>query len=239
MNAMQKLVLVLVSVAFVFAPAISAATTVNIPASKDNSIWALGNSNATGQFLFTGFNGGGEERRALLFFDVASVIPPGTTIQNAELRLFMSRTVSGPQIVALHRLTSDWGEATSQAIGAEGRGATATAGDATWQANFLGASNWGTPGGDFVGAPSATNAVGGVNTYIWTSSQVIADVQMMLDNPVSNFGWILVGPAGNRNAKRFNSRESGQSAPVLVVQFDEVLPTEDKTWGAIKALFDQ
>jgi len=48
------------------------------------------------------------------------------------LTLFVSRTHAPGLDLAMHRLTQDWGEQTSDAAANEGSGAPAIAGDATW-----------------------------------------------------------------------------------------------------------
>lgn len=57
---------------------------------------------------------------------------------------------------------------------------------------------------------------------------MIADVQAWLDNPASNFGWLVLGDeTGIATAKRFDTRESA-SPPVLTIAYiagPRVLPT--------------
>jgi hypothetical protein len=51
---------------------------------------------------------------------------------------------------------------------------------------------------------------------------MVADVQMWLDNPVSNFGWMIRGDeTATRTARRYNSRENpaAGSRPRLIVQY--------------------
>ena len=38
------------------------------------------------------------------------------------------------------------------------------------------------------------------------------DVQDMLDNPIGNFGWILLGPEAGQTVKRFDSRHAPSAA---------------------------
>ena len=64
------------------------------------------------------------------------------------------------------------------------------------------------------------NANGG---YTWgTTPQMVADVQTWLDKPATNFGWLLKGDETQRSAKRFDSKENGNSnvRPVLLVEYD-------------------
>src|SRR5262245_13965861 len=49
-------------------------------------------------------------RRALIAFDVASALPPGSTVRSARLSLTLSSTTAGPFTVRLHRVLAGWGE---------------------------------------------------------------------------------------------------------------------------------
>src|SRR5262245_58743472 len=65
-------------------------------------------SNGAGARLFTGMTATGSRRRALLAFDIAGSIPPGSTITNVSLKLNMSRTISGLLRQNLHRALRSW-----------------------------------------------------------------------------------------------------------------------------------
>jgi hypothetical protein len=136
------------------------------------------------------------------------------------LSLNMSRTPTGTaRTVELHKLLADWGEGTSVAPGEEGEGAPATTNDATWRHRFFDTIFWTTEGGDFSATVSANQSVGSVGVYTWSSSQMRADVQSWLDDPASNFGWLVLGDESEiATAKRFDTRESA-SPPVLTIQF--------------------
>ena len=48
---------------------------------------------------------------------------------------------------------------------------------------------------------------------------MVADAQSWLDNPASNFGWLVLGDeTGAATAKRFDTRESA-SPPILTIEF--------------------
>ena len=112
-------------------------------------------------------------------------------------------------MIELHRLLSDWGEGGSDASGEEGGGARATTGDATWLHTFFDTAMWANPGGDFSATVSASAPVGATSTYTWSSPQMGADVQAWLDQPASNFGWLLLGnESQDQTTKRFDSREN-------------------------------
>jgi hypothetical protein len=201
------------------------AATLTFAPRKDNTLYqdASGaSSNGAGQYLFVGKTNQGSVRRALLAFDLSS-IPAGATITSATLTLNMSRTISGAQTTQLHRVLADWGEGTSNAGANEGGGASATTGDATWLHTFFNTGFWSSQGGDFSTTLSASQSVSGTGSYTWSSTaQMVADVQGWVDDPSTNFGWMLVGnESANSTAKRFDSREHPTASlrPQLTVEF--------------------
>jgi len=217
-----------------FAGATSAiATIINLTPSKDNTLYEYDaaegdHSNGAGFHLFAGENGMGELRRGVLAFDIAGTIPAGSTITAVSLTMNMSMTPAGALTVELHKLLADWGEGTSHAPMGEGDGAPATPNDATWRHRFFDTIFWTMQGGDFSATVTASQSVGGVGQYTWSSAQMIADVQSWLDNPASNFGWLVLGDeTAIATAKRFDTRESA-SPPVLTIQYipgPRVIPT--------------
>ena len=220
----------------------ASATTVNIPAVKDNTIFdgPTGNSNGAGDFFFVGSTNTGMIRRALIAFRVADSIPAGSTVTAVTLTLHMSKTISAGETVSLHRLTADWGEGTSNAGASEGTGAPATTGDATWLFRFFNTLTWTAQGGDFSTQGSASQTVTAVGFYSWTSAQMIADVQGWVNGPNPDFGWILIDNEGvSATAKRFDSRTNPTVAdrPVLTVTFTPGSGIEPGTFGEIKALY--
>ena len=200
------------------------AGTINIMPSKDNTLYEYDpaegdHSNGAGFHLFAGENGEGEVRRGVLAFDITGTIPPGSTITAVSLSMNMSMTPAGTLTVELHKLLADWGEGTSHAPMGEGDGAPATPNDATWRHRFFDSVFWTTQGGDFSATVSASQSVGGTGHYMWSSAQMVADVQSWLDNPASNFGWLVSGDeTAAATTKRFDTRESA-SPPVLTIEF--------------------
>jgi hypothetical protein len=199
-------------------------------AEKDATIYEDGNgtkANGSGSYLFTGrteSQNGSAERRALLAFPVTEAVPEGSTITTVSLELTMSRTNSGAQTVGLHRLLEDWSEGPSDPSGQEGGGTTAVAGDVTWMHREFSTTLWTTSGGSFAQVASATLQVANEGGYSFSSTpELVADVQGWLDDPASNFGWVLVvdsPPSGS--AKRFNSREhsTASSRPKLTINYE-------------------
>ena len=204
------------------------AESVTIEASRDNTLYETGDapddqlSNGSGDSLFAGLTNTASARRALVWFDVASALPDGATIVGAELTLTVTRTTSGAQPVRIHRVLSDWGEAPSDAPRNEGRGTNPEPGDATWMYAFFGTEQWDSPGGDFAPDASGEASASGEGAVAWTSDGLAADVQAWLDDPGSNFGWIVLGnESGAGTTKRFGSRENGSAGarPTLTVHY--------------------
>jgi len=205
------------------------ADTVNLPAEKDNTLYEEGDlSNGAGDHLFTGSTNTSSIRRSVIRFDIDGAIPTGATIDSVRLTLNVSRNNnSTAEETSLYRLTSDWGESGSNASGNEGGGAPAERGDATWQHTFYDNSFWSTPGGDFVAGASASIPVDVIGGHAWGStSGMVADVQQWLDQPASNFGWIIIGnESRSATSKRFDSREiQDGNAPRLEVMFTPAPP---------------
>ncbi len=199
------------------------AEMVVIGADRDNTIFDKGGtSNGAGDYLFAGQTAANRLRRGLIHFDVASAVPAGATVTDVTLTLHLSRSISGPFDVTVHRALADWGEAGSDAPNEEGSGAPAETGDATWNYAFFSTDPWANAGGDFEAFASATESIGGVGFYDWTSDQLIADVQSFLDGPGGNFGWFLLGAEDNiASTKRFDTRENPNVAmrPALSVTY--------------------
>jgi hypothetical protein len=236
---MRSRIAVAVTTLLVLGAVPAVADIVNLSASKDNTLFfsaAGALSNAKGQFLFTGRTALGEIRRAVVHFDVAGTIPAGSTVNTASLKLTYDITrvtppgniaTNGSRLHTAKRLLADWGEGTSDADGEEGAGANSTTGDATWAHRNFNTVNWTTAGGQFSGTTSASVTVGTTpGVYTFTSGQLAADVQSMLDTPGGNFGWIVQGvESSTSTAKRFGSREHPNVAARPVLTVDYTAPT--------------
>jgi len=201
------------------------AGTATIGADRDNTIYSESTfSNGMGQHFHAGANSQGNVRRALLRFDVASAVPAGATIDNATLTLHISQGHDNFDI-DVHRLLSDWGEGTSDAPGGEGSGTSPTTGDATWDHTFYDDQFWTSPGGDFDSAVSATTNIVGTGFFDWSGPQLTADAQSWLDNPASNFGWMLRGEEDMlASSQRFDSRHNSdpQVRPALTIEYTPI-----------------
>ena len=218
--------------------------TVTAAAEKDNTLYedvTGGVSNGAGSHFFAGADGDGDVKRGVIAFDLSS-IPIGSQIVNATLKLNMSRTIAGDQPVTVHQLMVDWGEGTSDAPGQEGGGTTATIGDATWLHTFYDTEMWTSAGGDFDPMSSAVQTVGGLGMYEWSSTGLVADVQDWVDDPVGNFGWLLMGNEDSlTTTKRFDTKDNANPDvhPQLLIEFIpavSVSPIEVMLMGADEGL---
>jgi uncharacterized repeat protein (TIGR01451 family) len=69
--------------------------------------------------------------------------------------------------------------------------------------------------------------VGGVGSYQWTGAGVVADVQQWVNNPATDFGWILTGnETRGSTSKQFDTKENrtASARPVLTVVFTSASP---------------
>lgn len=210
-----------------------AMTSVSMTSVKDTTLYqdATGAlSNGAGQGMFAGTKGAGHAVRGVVAFDVAGKVPAGMTLTGVKLRLNLSAaSLNSAQTVGLHRVLADWGEGSTVASGGGGGGGPASQGGATWLHTFFPDKLWSRPGGDFEATSSASIEVAGILAYEWGSTdQMVADVQMWLDNPSSNHGWLLLGNDSATSVKRFDTRENTSAAnrPTLILTFDRIPSTK-------------
>ena len=163
----------------------------------------------------------GARSRGLYKFAVTN-IPAGATIHSATLELeVVLNNLEEDRSFSVHRVRTGWGEGNKAGEDA------ATAGEATWNARFFPDLLWSLPGGasdvDFVGTPSASEELSGIGRYIFTSDTLVSDVQRWLNNPGTNFGWLVKIDSESVNGTElmFASREDTEGAgPTLRVQYD-------------------
>lgn len=221
---------------------LATAETVVIPSSRDNTLFQdpLGAlSSGAGPSIFAGNNSTGNTRRALVYFDVAAVLPAGAAIDSVELHLYVSSAPNAvPQVFTVHQVLADWGEGSSVSVG--GSGAPTTLNDATWLHRFYPATLWVNAGGDFDAFAHASANVGGVGEWIWTGDALTSDVRAWDDSPANNFGWLIAGDeSAPSTVRRFESRETGNpdQRPRLIVHYSLTVPVLPASWGQIKSLY--
>ena len=202
------------------------ALTVTLGSSRDDTLYQREldqRNNGAGRWFFAGKNGNRDIRRGLIGFDIAAEVPAGATVTGVSLTLKMSRTLASEVLVSLHRVTADWQEGKQHASGNEGSGTQADAepGDVTWTHRVFGSLAWENEGGDFSAEASATALIGDIEFYTWgPTSRLVADVQGWLDDPTTNFGWLLLGDESrSRTAKRFATKDNETDRPMLVVEY--------------------
>ena len=212
-----------------------AQTTITLSATQDNTIYveATNNSNGAGQNFTAGVTDRTANiRRGLLRFDLASV-PAGATITNVSLRMVVDRSFTPSHNILLQKMLQAWGEGASEALDiASGMGVAAAANDATWACSFANGSGgcttaWTTAGGVFSATLSASTAVIGPGVYTWSGAQAVNDVQAWVNDPSTNFGWVIrTNEASAASAKRFVSRTSVTELdrPALTITYNSTLP---------------
>ena len=223
----------------------SHAEIITVNPSKDNTLIqatdpSAQRSNGQGDIFIGRTNQDGQGpatisiRRGLVQFDIASLVPAGAIITNVALTMRDVMGLNGDPTVVLHRVLKDWGEGASFQNG--GQGAIAANGDATWLYTFLNAATptaspaWTNPGGDFSsdisGQVVISDDLGGGQSFTWPSTpEMVADVQFWLNNPGSNFGWILIGDESEgQTAKRLTSGETA-TPPSLAITYSVVPET--------------
>jgi hypothetical protein len=187
--------------------------TEQIPASQDSTLIddpEGARSNGAGPYFYvglTGGNDGGGIRRGLIHFDMEGVIPEQARIEDVALHLYASNAPDVAEKVRLYAAMQDWGEGAS--CGNGGKGAAATTGDATWLHTFYDTDAWEEPGGDRARPASARETVDNMGSYSWRSNRRKKDVQRWVEQPQTNFGWLLIGDErSTRSVVAFASRES-------------------------------
>ena len=179
--------------------------------------------------LAAGNTAGASPTRALVQFNVAAVVPAGARITSATLLLTVTRTPTLPEPVTfeLHRLLVDWNEGSQGAGASTGFGGLAATGEATWNSRKHGLELWSAPGGaagvDYAAAPSGSAGIETSEPALFESnSGMVGDLQRWLDTPAANFGWLVKDQFefSDSTARRFGSKESGTTAPILLVEYE-------------------
>lgn len=202
---------------------------VELRATKDNTIYSEENlSNGAGQYLFAGVTNQSYKRRALVKFEISGVVPDGVAIDSAFLILTPSLVKTAGTTVSVHSLTLNWGEGDSDAEGEEGKGADASANDATWTKAIVNGDSWIKPGGDYNREASASTVVNLGEKAVFGSAELTANVNTWHQNAADNYGWIVIGDeTTNATAIRFISKENDEviSRPRLKMYYQGATST--------------
>ncbi len=173
--------------------------------------------------------------RLLLRFDLTA-LPTGARLQAAHLRLTVTRAPAGggaSSIFTLHRLLREWQEGDRQ--GGLPGGSEALPGQATWNSPSAPSPFWQAPGAlagaDFATDSSSSERILGPGSFEFEfGSSQLAEIQAWIENPATNFGWILLTRTEDvaQTARRFATREHTDPAarPNLLLQFESPNPIE-------------
>ncbi len=213
----------------------AAAITINVL--QDSTIYNNGNVNGSGQGLFAGASGNGTIQRGLIEFDLSS-ISAGSIITNVTLTMHVNSVGSANTVdtITLNTLLQSWNAGTAgggNATNGGGSGYAANPGDATWTSS--GSSPW-AAGGAFNTSISDSLEIGGIGFYTFSGTDLISNIQNWVDNPETNFGWILRGnELINGSSKRFSSSENtgsgGANVPLLNIEYQvAVVPIPASAW---------
>jgi hypothetical protein len=215
------------------------ASTVSLPCVADTTLSENYPSNNLGGLtqVNAGVTQNHTRNRGLFRFDVAGSIPRGSRIRSASLVLEVIGVPAEPAPFAdfgIYRLLKSWGEGnktspTNNCTSCTGQGGPATTNQATWYYRFaFTPQTWSAPGGaatnDYLPAFSSSQTIYGLGDSPYTfnsTSQMVADVQLWLDRPETNFGWILICQQEGTplTARRFGSCENTNTPPRLEVDY--------------------
>jgi hypothetical protein len=172
--------------------------------------------------------------RPLIKFDVAGNLPPGARITGAQFAIDVTKVPQNGFAFAdygLHRMLKPWGEGSqvspTNCTSCAGWGSPATTNEACWDDPFaFAAGDWTSPGAaptnDFLATPASVTTVYKDENYVFVSTPaLVADVQLWLDEPGTNFGWMLLCQAEGTpfSARRFGSREHPFTPPTLAIDY--------------------
>jgi hypothetical protein len=224
----------------------------------DTSILSGDPNNSMGkvEWLLAGIIQNRQTNRTLMTFDVAGAIPRGSRIDAATFYISVNRQASDElkhSFYGLRRMLRPWGEGTnywSEEIG-PGHGTPAGPGGATWHHRFFSTNAWATSGGaegtDFSEEITSSTFINSLGVFEFEGTPpMLADIQLWLDNPGTNYGWMLKSDSEEMpdevfaSAKRFASREDPDNAPLLVITFTPPpqISAPQLTNGAIQFSFD-
>ncbi len=213
-------ILTIFSFLIIFTMVLSAQTVSVLSSVKDNSMFSESGSKSLGAGkLFTGQTCQGNNRRALIEFDLSG-IPTDAVVSSVTLNLGAENSGNnGDGVIEIFGVTKAWGEGFSSG---SGNGGPAVAPDATWTDAMFGSTAWDTPGGDFDPAVLSARFTTENNQVITfpSSGNFVARAQAWIDNPSENHGIIIIGVENATcSAYRFGARDIGVS-PELTVTWE-------------------
>ena len=217
------------------------AETVALQAVADATLFEASPNNNLGDSttFMAGLRPKGGRSRGVLRFDLTR-LPANIVINSAALTLTVTTTppvFPSSSFFDLHRVTQAWGEGSKTSFSG---GALASLSEVTWNSAMASMASWRNPGGDFLGAVSASHFIGGDGSYTFNSTpNLVSDVQTWHDNPANNFSWILMSESEgvSRTVRRFASHEDRTQGPDLIVTFTVVPEPGTLALLALAAVF--
>ena len=194
---------------------------------KDNTLYETLDgsvSNGAGAWTFIGLTTQGL-RRSIVAFDVSQLnVCDSITAVRVIFTVDMAPAGASAGTAGLHLVLQDWGEGTSDAGSPGGQGTASASGDATWIHTFFNNSTWNNAGGDFMAMASAQAPFNSQSSDVlnFTSTDLlIDDVRGWVQNPSTNYGWIMLGDETTlRNARRLISGDSSaKETPTLLIDY--------------------
>lgn len=211
------------------------AVFISVVPSADASLIELAPTNNNGghPWVPSGRTQNGWRTRALFKFDLISAIPTNATVLSAAAVFEVTGQPSEPpanSAFSLYRILRPWGEGNKFATNPPGfgQGMPASPGEVTWLHSFYPSNEWSAPGGafgvDFSATSSSFQFIYGVSEspYRFASTpEMVGDVQGWVNEPQSNFGWILICDDEGTifTARRFASREDTDAMPRLEIEY--------------------
>jgi hypothetical protein len=228
---MKQIYTLIIAILFSGLGLIAQTNELEITSSLDNTIFKDTElSNGKGQHIFTGTSNKDVIRRALVQFDLRD-LPAGVTIDSAFLILKPVKVKPASTVVSVYRVNTAWGEGDSEAQDGDGKGAPATAGDATWRYAKFPNILWIKEGGDYELQPSVSDTVKLGSDAVFGSINLALDVNFWLQDTSKNFGWVLVGDEFNLGTSvKFGSRENDDENlwPVLKLYYQGTTSIDEK-----------
>ena len=190
--------------------------------SADTTLMEITPANNMGavQSMAVGVTGHRTSARGLIKFDL-NAVPTNATVTNMRLIIpvVQQSVLAKATTFDLHRMLVDWNEGDKGPGVLTGTGEAAGDGEATWESRRHPSTPWGRPGGspdlDYRATRSASSAVG-TSVSFGGTAEIVADVQAWVEDPRSNFGWLIkdsLEVATNQTARRLASRELASAKP--------------------------
>ena len=113
-------------------------------------------------------------------------------------------------------------------------------GDASWLHTCAPGDFWTNPGGDFIAAASAMAIVDQIQWYEWLDPQMVTDVQMWLDDPSTDFGWLMKGEESFQVPPSVSIPETTprpMSGPYCGFEYTVPVPVQERSVSQVKSLY--